>query len=403
MALIRRTILVILFTAFMFVFGSADKASVYAFDGSATSFGNIISSDAVKYRTASEVASENSARRKTTVGNIIGGYFVEENPASDNAENQKAQKTEDVKLTLSFAGDCTIGTDESFKYVNSFPEMLKRQNNNYSYFFSGVKQIFEKDDLTLVNLETTLTKAENKAEKKFRFKGKPDYVNILKTGSVEMVNISNNHIYDYLKQGFDETLKTLKAAGVAYSGEGNIAYFTVKDKKIASIGYSAWEMSITKKLRSDIQRARKNADLVIVSFHWGKERTYYPNSVQTGLGRLSIDEGADIVLGHHPHVLQGIELYKGRYIVYSLGNFCFGGNSNPSDKDSMIFHSEFTFREGKLIKCAGEIIPCSISSVSYVNDYKPVILSGTRGQKLLDRIYNYSGELKFGIKRGLHK
>lgn len=103
-------------------------------------------------------------------------------------------------------------------------------------------------------------------------------------------------------------------------------------------------------MKNGISRAKKNnAEIIIVSFHWGTERKYYPNSKQKSLGHYAINCGASLVLGHHPHVLQGIEQYKGRYIVYSLGNFCFGGNSNPKDKDTMIFQQTFTLKNGKSV------------------------------------------------------
>lgn len=307
-------------------------------------------------------------------------------------------ETKDVKVLMSFAGDCTIGTDETFGYTNSFTDMFKKQKNDCSYFFGGVKDIFQADDLTLVNLETTFTKATAKADKKFRFKGDPEYVNILKAGSIEMVNIANNHIYDYLQKGFDDTVETLKTAGIYYSGLGNVSYYDVKGITVASLGYKIWDNPSPQKLKSDIAKACESADLVVVSFHWGIERSYYPNEAQLKLGRLSIDCGADIVIGHHPHVIQGIELYKDKYIVYSLGNFCFGGNKNPTDKDTMIFQAEFTMQENKLEACVGRIIPCSISSVKHINDYRPTVLEGEEGRRVLDRIYTYSKSLKYGIQ-----
>jgi poly-gamma-glutamate capsule biosynthesis protein CapA/YwtB (metallophosphatase superfamily) len=333
-------------------------------------------------------------------------YNEQSNNASSPTEieglqsDQYLQKEEAViGVTISFAGDCTLGTDESFSYVNSFPYRLEKENNDYSYFFEGVRGVFATDDLTLVNLETTLTTATRKAEKAFRFKGDPSYVEILKEGHIEMVNISNNHIYDYLQKGFDETLKNLEKGGVMYSGEGHIAYYSIKGITIASIGYGGWSTSIQDDLEKDIKLARENADLIIVSFHWGKERSFYPLKAQTDLGRFSIDKGADVVVGHHPHVIQGIEKYKGKYIVYSLGNFCFGGNRNPSDKDSFIFQSHFILKGKRVVRSEGQIIPCSISSVDHVNDYQPTILEGDEKEEVLERIYKYSSKLKYGIKR----
>ncbi|WP_432663579.1 CapA family protein [Wukongibacter baidiensis] len=309
-------------------------------------------------------------------------------------EREKQRKR---NITISFAGDCTIGYDENFPYTNSFPFVLEKQMNNYAYFFSKVKPIFEKDDLTLVNLETTFTAKVKKANKKFRFKGDPSYVNILKEGDIEMVNISNNHIYDYLHEGFLETIDTLKKADVLYSGEGYIEYYTVKDITIASIGYRGWSTNIKPHLAKDIKEAKEKASIVIVSFHWGNEYTYYPNQTQISLGRFTIDEGADVVVGHHPHVMQGIEKYKEKYIVYSLGNFSFGGNKNPRDKDTFIFQNKFTLIDKKIIKSKENIIPCSLSSVKDINNYQPDILKDSEKERVLKRIYKYSRNLKYGI------
>jgi hypothetical protein len=312
---------------------------------------------------------------------------------------EKPTESEPVEILLTFAGDCTIGTDESFSYVHSFPWRFEKVGRDYSYFFKGVQSIFQKDDLTLVNLETTLTTAKKKARKAFRFKGEPSYVNILTEGSIEMVNISNNHIYDYLKQGFDETLEVLDKAGIKYSGEGYIAYHESKGINIASIGYNGWSTGIQKALARDIAAAREKAELVIVSFHWGKERSYYPNSTQTTLGRYAIDQGADIVVGHHPHVIQGIDKYKGRYIVYSLGNFCFGGNRNPADKDTFVFQNKFVFQDGALTESQGIVHACSLSSVKHVNDFQPTLLPGEDRDRVIKRILKYSSKLKYGITK----
>ncbi len=131
--------------------------------------------------------------------------------------------------------------------------------------------------------------------------------------------------------------------------------------------------------------------LVIASFHWGIERKNYPNSVQKDLGRFTIDSGADLVLGHHPHVIQGIENYKGKYIVYSLANFCFGGNRNPSDKDTFIFQQTFEFKNGeKTDSDKINIIPCSVSSVKHRNNYQSTPVEGDEAKRILQRIEKYS-------------
>ena len=132
-------------------------------------------------------------------------------------------------------------------------------------------------------------------------------------------------------------------------------------------------------------------------FHWGNETETVPDTNQMTLGRLAIDEGADLVCGHHPHVLQGIETYKGKNIVYSLGNFCFGGKSSPSDMDTMIFQQTFTFENGQKVEDRNaRIIPCMVSSVSTRNDFKPTPAAGEDKKRILQRMNEYSRD--FGVE-----
>lgn len=296
-------------------------------------------------------------------------------------------------ITISAAGDVTLGRDENYGYEKTFDHEFKLQDKDYSYFFRNVKDIFEADDLTIVNLETTLTKANKKADKKFRFKADPSYVEILKSGNIEAVSIANNHTLDYLEKGYKDTLKTLEEAEVGYFGYEHAYITEIRDTKIGVLGY--YYMKNNKEQKKEIKQAisqlkNDGIDLVIVMFHWGIERDYWPSSVQKGISRVAIDSGADLVLGSHPHVLQGIEEYKGKQIVYSLGNFCFGGNKNPKDKDTMIYIHKFNFKNGELISQDYEVIPCSISSVSNRNNYQPTPLKGKEKKRVINKIKKYS-------------
>ncbi|NLO10044.1 MAG: CapA family protein [Clostridiales bacterium] len=296
-------------------------------------------------------------------------------------------------ITISAAGDVTLGRDEKFGWERTFDHELELQKGDYGYFFRNVKDIFEADDLTIVNLETTLTTATKKAEKKFRFKADPSYVEILKQGNIEAVSIANNHTLDFLDKGYKDTLETLDEAGGGYFGYEHKYITQVRDTKIGLLGY--YTMKVTDKLKDEIKQAieelkNEGTDLVIIMFHWGIERDYWPNSVQKKLAYFSIDSGADLVLGCHPHVLQGIEDYKGKQIVYSLANFCFGGNKNPDDKDTMIYVQRFNFKNGELISQEYDIIPCSISSVSNRNNYQPTPLEGKEADRVMKKIKKYS-------------
>ena len=143
---------------------------------------------------------------------------------------------------------------------------------------------------------------------------------------------------------------------------------------------------------NNIQTARsEGAQLVLVYVHWGIEREYVPNETQMYLAHEAIDAGADLVIGSHPHVIQGYEVYNGRYIVYSLGNFCFGGNSNPSDKDCLIFQQTFTINGNEVEKNDDvDFIACSISSTSSYNNYQPTPAEGDEQARILAKFQESS-------------
>ncbi|MCI8561117.1 MAG: CapA family protein [Dorea sp.] len=300
-----------------------------------------------------------------------------------------------TSITISAAGDCTLGIDS--RYNHNFNNYYKKKGSNY--FFQKVRPVFSRDDITIVNFEGTLTNSARRARKTFTFKGPKKYASILKKGSVEVVNLANNHSKDFGTSSLTDTQKTLKKNKIGYCYKSTINYKTVKGVKTAFLGFNALEQISKKQLKTVINQAKKNkAKIIIVSFHWGVERKYYPNSKQKSLGRYAIDCGASLVLGHHPHVLQGIEQYKGRYIVYSLGNFCFGGNSNPKDKDTMIFQQTFSVKNGKLqTKSDAKIIPCSLSSHKNTNDFQPRILSGSEKKRLIKKMNKLSKKLKVSI------
>ena len=304
-----------------------------------------------------------------------------------------------TEVLLSAVGDCTIGTDTKFNYETSLPAMVIKQDNDFSYLFKNVSSIFREDDVTIANLETTFTTSTDKADKQFTFKASSDYAKSLPLGSIEGVNISNNHIYDYKQKGFEDTKLALKNEKVNYFGEGSKWITKIKDEPFGFLGYRGWSLdkSFLSKLKEDIAELKKTNSVVIINFHWGNENQYYPIDAQKELAYFAIDNGADIILGHHPHVIQGIEKYKNRIIAYSLGNFCFGGNSNPKDKDTFIFQSNFKFTNNSLTAIGIRVIPCSISSVDYRNDYCPTPLKGDAKLSLLTKLNKLSANAGFKI------
>lgn len=336
------------------------------------------------------MSSRQAAAKKAVSMNASKDNSQKASSDSQNTDSSNATVSSPVFLTLSVVGDCTLGTDETFDYDTSLNAYY--ENYGADYFLQNVKDIFSADDLTIANFEGTLTDSDEREDKTFAFKAPASYTSILTGGSVEAVNTANNHSHDYGDQSFDDTLAALDDAGIVHFGYDETAVMDVKGIKVGLVGiYELYDhLEREQQLKDNIAKVKADgAQLIVVIFHWGNETETVPDSNQTTLGRIAIDEGADLVCGHHPHVLQGIETYKGRNIVYSLGNFCFGGNSSPSDMDTMIYQQTFTIdADGVKKDNVTNIIPCSISSAAYdgYNNYQPTPAEGDEATRILGKI-----------------
>ena len=323
---------------------------------------------------------------------------AQEEEAAKKAKEEAAAVKDPVSLTLSVVGDCTLGTDETFDYDTSLNAYY--DNNGKDYFFKNVKSIFEADDLTIANFEGTLTDSDAREDKTFAFKAPAEYAQILTSGSVEAVNTANNHSHDYGEQSYTDTLTALDNAGITHFGYDDTAVMDIKGIKVGLVGIYELKdhLGREQQLKDNIAKVKADgAELIVVIFHWGNETETVPDTNQMTLGRLAIDEGADLVCGHHPHVLQGIETYKGKNIIYSLGNFCFGGNSSPSDMDTMIYQQTFTITsEGVQADNVTNVIPCSISSAAYegYNNYQPTPAEGDEAARILAKINERSADIQ---------
>ena len=336
------------------------------------------------------MSSRQAAAKKTVSMNASKDNSQKASSDSQNTDSSNATVSSPVSLTLSVVGDCTLGTDETFDYDTSLNAYY--ENYGADYFLQNVKDIFSTDDLTIANFEGTLTDSDEREDKTFAFKAPASYASILTGGSVEAVNTANNHSHDYGEQSFNDTLAALDDAGIVHFGYDETAVMDVKGIKVGLVGiYELYDhLEREQQLKDNIAKVKADgAQLIVAIFHWGNETETIPDSNQTTLGRIAIDEGADLVCGHHPHVLQGIETYKGRNIVYSLGNFCFGGNSSPSDMDTMIYQQTFTIdADGVKKDNVTNIIPCSISSAAYdgYNNYQPTPAEGDEATRILGKI-----------------
>lgn len=303
-------------------------------------------------------------------------------------------------VVISGIGDCTLGTDENFDSSTSFVNKYKKVSNA-SYFFSNVLSYLRNDNLTICNFEGTLSSRGKRVDKEFAFRGPAKYSEILTSGSVEAANLANNHSFDYGKESYEDTKTALTKANITNFGYDRVNTFTVNDVKIGLFGVSCLDDydGATDLMQQDITALKnENCNLIIGCFHWGQEGKHALESGQTKIAHAAIDAGCDLVLGTHPHVLQAVEKYKNRYICYSLANFCFGGNDDPKEYETMIFQQAFVFRNGQLIIDDStinniNIIPCSVSSSKKKNDYRPTPLRGSKAKALVKSLNGYSKKL----------
>ena len=307
-----------------------------------------------------------------------------------------------VMITISAGGDLTFGGDVRERRESLFDRELKRQGGDLSFVARNVRDILEKDDMTLVNFETTLTTAPvYKKNNSFVFSAPLEYVEILKHLSIEAVAFENNHAMDHGETGIEDTQRVLTQAGIVWSTEAYPAVYETKGVRIGMLAYQTFNGNyprLMEKVPLDIASMRQKSDIVIVSYHWGDELDYMPNSNQQDLGRLSIDSGADLVLGHHSHRINPIEQYNGKYIVYSLANFSFAGNNKPSDMSSFIFQTRFSFKDGQAKPQGFRIVPMRISSKTDYNDFIPTPYTDQRQiDTVINTLLSNSGKLPYAV------
>ena len=318
----------------------------------------------------------------------------------EDGSDWRVQSDGSVIVTISATGDVTIGGDTRKKTTSIFDKQLANEPSGLSFPLENVRSVFEADDLTIVNFEGTLTNTKSATKNTYSFAAPPEYVQALSANGVEAVSLENNHVMDHGEQGYADTCAALSGAGILYSGHlGSSILTTDTGVKIGMLSYQTFNGNYPKiyaALEGDIAALREQGcQLVIVSYHWGEEKDYIPNERQVPLGRATIDAGADLVLGHHSHRMNPIEVYKGKYICYSLGNFSFAGNIRPDDMDTFIFQQRFRVAADGSVSDAGmRIIPCSISSQEKVNDFKPTPKDEAGAQAIVERLLELNAKFE---------
>lgn len=293
----------------------------------------------------------------------------------------------DRVLTIAAVGDLMLGGS-----AESYLETL-----GYDYPFIPTRHLLAAADITIGNLETALTRrGEMLIEKKYRFRNPGDKVApALKSAGFDIVSLANNHTLDYGYEGLRDSFSALEQAGIAHHGAGlNLtearrpALFTLENGlKVGFLAYSNtypeefWATASRpgtafgheQHVRADVSKLKKAVDTVVVSFHWGREGETDLQPYQIALAHAAIDSGADLVLGHHPHIVQAVEEYRGGLILYSLGNFVFGSFSNRVQYSVI---ANIHFNNGRYDRL--EMIPVNVNNFQVY--FQPQILAGRQAE-----------------------
>lgn len=317
-------------------------------------------------------------------------------------ETTMAETTDNTfTIKLSFVGDCLCATDEYTNYENCFNDVADAKEP--SYFLEKVSDIFLNDDFTMADCENVFSdnsdlSVSDKGQyadpnmEAYWFKSAAKNASILSSGGIDGVSISNNHINDYGTTGHDDTRKALDAANVKWGEEGTNIYFEKNGYSISIICVSMYSSYAVDSIKTAIEASAKS-DYQIVYFHGGEEAVHTPEDWKIQACHDLVDAGADLIMGDHPHVLQPVETYNGVTIIYSLGNFIFGGNRHPENR-TIIYQHELTITDSVLSGQSGTITPCYVYTGD-TNNWQPDIITNKSQKKKVLRFMNGKTDLPY--------
>lgn len=301
-------------------------------------------------------------------------------------------------ITLTVAGDTMPGSNEIVRpYDYSYDAYLEKYG--YAYPLEKMQSLLANDDITLVNLEVSLNRYVTPQYGRLLFRGKPEYAQVLSEGSVEIVNLANNHTDDYWGLGYQATKDALDAVGVKYCGETEfgreLCWFDFpNDVRIGFIGiFPYYYQDHNWEVQTDFQRLKDaGCDVIICSLHCGIEKQPTHSEIQERLGRVFTEMGAHIIVGHHPHVPHGINVRDGVTQLYSLGNFTYGGADGVDETlyciGSLVARIDLHFEDGVYIGHQVTLYPIHISGTEPLSNYQPILVEGEEAQAIMEAVQN---------------
>lgn len=330
---------------------------------------------------------------------VLSEEFKTTEPQGNDPATSTSATAEPTDLVICAVGDIML--DGTARPV------MKEQGYDYPFvkmlpYFSGAQIVFG-------NVEGPLTdRGTPEQDKTYVFRSPPAVVSTaLKTAGFNVVSLANNHTLDYGTDGLAQTIETLDSAGILHTGAGadlmaarQPALLQANGQRVAILAYSmtlpesffagpnkaGTAFGHEQHVRADIVAAREQADIVLVSFHWGQEGKTTLRDYQTRLGHVAIDAGASAVIGHHPHIVQGIEQYKDGIILYSLGNFTFGSYSMNSARAAV---AQLRFRNARLQSV--RLFPINVNNFEV--QFQPQPLTGAAADAVIDELRTLSAAL----------
>ena len=304
---------------------------------------------------------------------------------------------EEKQITITFLGDCTIGGEDRLRKLDdSFDGYFRRYGADY--FFEKVQSVIAHDDLTVANLEGVISDIESGKVKgkTYNFRAPTSYLPVLTGSSVECVNVANNHSLDYWDIGMHRTARALDKAGIFWFGTNLVYQKTwIYEKDGIKIGFIGMESNYLHQQKKVITRLlnklkKAGCQVIVASVHGGREYDDLHDVYQESKAHWLIDNGCGLVICHHPHVPQGIAVYKNATICFSLGNFVFGGNAKikrPHARYSAMFQFTFSFDEkNRYLGHQLNLIPVFVSSSAENNTYQPYPVTGANAEAVMKTI-----------------
>ncbi|MBC1457309.1 CapA family protein [Listeria newyorkensis] len=352
---------------------------------------------------------------KKALGHVYPTFVTSENKLSDitkttqyqwfyaAAANYEQGLKQKGVITLTMVGDNSFGTYPETPEHLKFDNVFKKNNGTNTYVYQNCLPWFKSDDYTVINAESAFTNATKAEVKMWRIKSNPAHVAFLPASGVDAANLANNHTMDYFQVGYDDTLKAFKDNDIPVFNKNMPLITKIGGIETILLGYdcrsSQQSASYLAKIEADVKKYKKSNNLVIVNMHWGVEYHETPVDYQTQYGHAIIDAGADIIMGSHPHRLESVEKYNGKYIVYSMGDFAFGADPTLLSRMTSMFRLRFTEDNGKVVLKNMSIVPTYENSDGSLNEnnYQPLPVFGDDAKKIVNELIRISKPIQGGV------